>query len=187
MLKIRPAISFTAEDLARIYPMTIDDGHYLVRVVLSREGSLIEIVSTTHADYDPSAIKAGSEPFLMPNGNYSVNAWLYISHQARFPGYLRLVPNAVMLPEGDYIFKNSHAKRMCYPIDDVPSNREGPLEMVGTLTLSDDGQRVTTFQVNERLSTEALNKILEQDLPQTAIPAIIGKKFAVIQYIPVPL
>lgn len=185
MLKIRPAISFTAEDLARIYPMTIADGHYLTRVVLSHEGNLMEIVSTTHSEYDPTASKAGSDPFLMPDGNYSVNAWLYISHKARVPGYMRLIPNVVVLPEGNYIFSNSPVKKMCYPIDDVPSNREDLLERVGLITLSEDGLRAVSVRVNERVSVESLKTLLDLDPPQATIPAVIGKKFAVLQYIPV--
>lgn len=187
---LRPTHYLSHAELAHLFQdQPVISGHYAVRVVLNTHGDVVEFVRVQRAEFDHSAMRAGSEPYAMPEGGYSVNAWLVVDTRAQHPGVLRLAPNLVVLPAGDYITNLSVAKRLCFPISGVLSPRPDYFERVGMVRLDPEGDTVESFLVGDRVSPDALADTLSKagDLTpdDRTFPAIIGTKHAYILSLPI--
>lgn len=187
MLSIKPAYYLSLLELNSLFQgQPVISGHYLVRLVLNTQGQISEFVRCQREENDGLAMKAGTDPYRMPDGGYSVNGWLIINTLAQHPGCLRLTPNTVVLPQGDYLFSKSPTKRLCFSLQGITSNRQDALERFGTVRLSDDGDSLESFHVGERISPEAFSSTDAVSGDGKTIPAIIGKQHACLLSIPIP-
>lgn len=191
MLKLRSFQTFSAADLQRIFPHGLQDGDYEARVVISLDGELVEFVHVRPMQSSDInrflSLQAGSAPAKLPEDRFSLNAHLAIRTEAKFPGCLRFIPNVVELPKGDYVFQHSPAKRTCFSIAGIDTNRTTRGEILGLLQLSADGHQVESYEEFSKATPAAMAELWSKKAEPGRVPAIINDKYASLLYVPVPV
>lgn len=184
---IRPFFLLSNEDYQRIFPQSVrHDGMYQLDVTLSSAGDVVSVLNPQKIKSDPETKIAGLNPIVGLDGCLSCSAVLMVFSDPEIPAVIRIFPNVIDLPDGDYIHNLGHLKKTVYDVRD-----DSPIDdmYLSLLRVSDDGMLIThvidnlPYSEENRLSHEMMAKTSKVN----AVSAIVKRGKAMPLFFPISI